>query len=75
MADYEYVSGQSKNIRKKSKELDEKSKKLILEGDIRRIEDRISEYKQKGELGLLGKMDRIMLEVYEDRLKKMKKEI
>ncbi len=75
MVDYEYVAGQSDKIRKKSEELEEKTQKLILQGDLERMEDRISEYKRREEIGLLGKKDKIMLELYEDRLKQMKKEI
>ena len=73
MADFKYLEHQEKNIEKKRVQLEDKTRKLLLESKIKKIKEEYDELVKRKKSEDLDWEDEVLLDVYKDALKREKK--
>lgn len=75
MADFKYLEKQEKLIEKKMAELDRKTENLIHESKIRKLNEKYGALLKRKKQDKLGYEDQILLDLYQDAIKKEKKQV
>ena len=69
MAEFKYLEKQGKSIEKKMAQLDDKTRKLLLESDIKKLKDKYKLLEKKRKSGSLDWEDEVLMEIYEVAIK------